>query len=194
MTKICMIRHGETDWNAAGRIQGSTDIPLNQKGMEQAGRCRDALKAGDWDVIITSPLIRAKQTAAIINETLGLELIEMADFAERFFGDAEGMTLEERLALYPNREYPNQEDRLAFSKRVVEGIHKINENFEGKRVLLVAHGAVIHQILTDLSDGLFRPEDHLSNACFSHIQYGDNKWNIIEFNNVEHLHLKQKKC
>jgi uncharacterized phosphatase len=193
MTKICMIRHGETDWNAAGRIQGSTDIPLNQKGMEQAGKCRDALKAGDWDVIITSPLIRAKQTAAIINETLGLELVEMADFAERFFGDGEGMTLEERLALYPNREYPNQEERISFSKRVIEGIQKINETFNDKRVLLIAHGAVIHQILTDFSDGNFRSEDHLSNACFSHIQYDDNKWNIIEFNNVEHLHLKEEK-
>ncbi|MED1201658.1 histidine phosphatase family protein [Heyndrickxia acidicola] len=193
MTKICLIRHGETEWNATGRIQGSTDIPLNEKGMEQAGKCRDALKAGEWDVIITSPLTRAKQTATIINEALGMEIVEMEYFAERYFGDAEGMTLQERMVHYPTREYPNQEDSLSFSKRVVEGMNKINENFKDKRVLLVAHGAVIHRILTELSEGRFQTVSHLNNACFSHVHYRDNKWNIIEYNNIEHLEFTSEK-
>src|SRR5690606_40156857 len=94
ITTICLIRHGETDWNAQRRIQGRTDIPLNEKGIQQARECRDFLKNSEWDVIITSPLKRAKQTAEIINEALNIDLIEMDDFIEKSFGDVEGVTLQ----------------------------------------------------------------------------------------------------
>ncbi|MDI5788631.1 histidine phosphatase family protein [Bacillus licheniformis] len=69
------------------------------------------MKGSDWDVIITSPLRRAKETAEIINQYLGLEIIEMEDFIERNYGDAEGMPFEERMRLYPDKEYPNQESK-----------------------------------------------------------------------------------
>src|SRR5690625_4440025 len=124
ITTICLIRHGETDWNAQGRIQGRTDIPLNSLGIQQAKECRDFLIDSDWDVMITSPLQRAKQTAEIINEGLKLPLIEMKDFVERSFGDAEGMTLKEREEKFPNRNYPNQEERSALNERVIAGIDK----------------------------------------------------------------------
>ena len=112
MTAICLIRHGETDWNALGKLQGRTDIPLNETGKKQAKETGAFLKGSDWDVIITSPLRRAKETAEIINQYLGLEIIEMEDFIERNYGDAEGMPFEERMRLYPDKEYPNQEHRF----------------------------------------------------------------------------------
>ncbi|MGX1428958.1 broad specificity phosphatase PhoE [Cytobacillus horneckiae] len=74
MTMICLIRHGETDWNAQNRIQGRTDIPLNGKGKQQAIQCGKYLALNDWDVIISSPLIRARQTAELINENTNLPI------------------------------------------------------------------------------------------------------------------------
>lgn len=62
MTKICLVRHGETEWNALGILQGKTDIPLYNKGINQARECGEFLKSGNWNVVVTCPLMRAKQT------------------------------------------------------------------------------------------------------------------------------------
>lgn len=96
MTTIYLVRHGETNWNAEKRMQGQTDIPLNDKGEQQATLCGAALKPEDYDVVISSQLQRAKRTAEIINQYLGLPFEVMEDFAERHFGDAEGLTFDER--------------------------------------------------------------------------------------------------
>ncbi|MCY7915363.1 histidine phosphatase family protein, partial [Bacillus haynesii] len=153
MTAICLIRHGETDWNALGKLQGRTDIPLNETGKKQAKETGAFLKGSDWDVIITSPLRRAKETAEIINQYLGLEIIEMEDFIERNYGDAEGMPFEERTRLYPDKEYPNQESKEALAERLMAGVQKVSERYPDKKVLIVAHGAAIHALLSKISNG-----------------------------------------
>lgn len=183
-----MIRHGETDWNALGKLQGKTDIPLNSTGVRQAEECRDFLKNDQWDLIVTSPLQRAKRTAEIINEGLHIPLIEMEEFAERSFGDAEGMTREEIEAKYPNRDIPNQEERSALNERVMAGIEKINLKYGNKKVLLVAHGGVINAILSILSDGeIGSGKTKLINACISNINFREEKWMINDYNQVGHL-------
>lgn len=188
MTTICIVRHGETDWNAAGRLQGSTDIPLNEKGIQQAKESGLFLKNSQWDVIITSPLKRAKRTAEIINENLHIPLVVMEEFKEKYFGDAEGMTLEERRAAYPDQLYPNQEEDSKFTNRLMTGLEKINQNYKNKKVLLVAHGAVINAILTFLSNGkLGHGKTKIQNACINEIQYCGNCWEIKAFNQVSHL-------
>ncbi|MFZ7943550.1 histidine phosphatase family protein [Neobacillus sp. 19] len=188
MTTIFLVRHGETDWNAAGRIQGSTDIPLNAKGIQQAKECGQFLKQSSWDVIITSPLKRAKVTAEIINENLHIPLVEMGDFKEKFFGDAEGMTLEERRAKYPDHMYPNQEDEESLTKRVMNGLEKINHDYPNQKVILVVHGAVINSILAEISNGeLGYGKTRIQNACISDIHYHENGWKVRTFNQVSHL-------
>ncbi|WP_312095677.1 histidine phosphatase family protein [Niallia sp.] len=187
MTNICLIRHGETDWNATGKIQGKTDIPLNENGKKQARQCRDYLEGTDWDVIVTSPLKRAKQTALVINESLQLQVIEMAEFMERSFGDAEGKTREERALLYPDQQYPNQESREELVKRIMNGLEKILSLFPNKKVLLVAHGAVIHTLLTVVSEEQLTIEKYLLNACISNIHYKEKKWAVQDYNLVDHL-------
>lgn len=97
MTNVYFLRHGETDWNLEGRTQGRTDIPLNRNGELQAKESGAALKDKEIDVIITSPLKRAKKTAEIVQEQLNVDLIEREAFIELSFGDAEGLTLAERL-------------------------------------------------------------------------------------------------
>lgn len=189
MTTICLVRHGETDWNASGRLQGATDIPLNKMGVQQAKKCGEFLKTSNWDVIITSPLKRAKRTAEIIHKNLiNVPLIEMDDFSERCFGDAEGMTLAERQITYPNRNYPNQEEMDSFNNRIMTGIKKVNQNYSNGKVLLVAHGAVINSLLSTLSKGeVGSGKTKLINACISNIQFQEEQWNVGEINQVTHL-------
>lgn len=116
ITSICLVRHGETDWNSLGILQGSTDIQLNNKGILQADECRRFLKNYEWDVMITSLLKRAKETAEIINKDSNIPLVEMIEFVERYYGDAEGMAVEERVTAFPDGNFPNQEDRNSLNK------------------------------------------------------------------------------
>lgn len=88
--KLYVTRHGQTDWNEQGRIQGKIDIPLNEQGRAQARKTRDLLAHTPFDVIITSPLQRAVETATIINEAHGVKQYEDERLSERGFGTWEG--------------------------------------------------------------------------------------------------------
>ena len=190
MTQICLIRHGETDWNVLGKLQGRTDTVLNDRGKLQAEQCAEHLKEMNWDVMITSPLLRAKQTAMIMNEKINVPLIEMEAFMERSFGDAEGMTAQNRMSAYPNRIYPNQEDAHSLNQRVMTGIQEINQRYGQSKVILVAHGAVINTVLAGLSNGeIGSDKTNLVNGSLSNIYYHEDKWFINEFNLVTHLTL-----
>ncbi|PBB05991.1 histidine phosphatase family protein [Salimicrobium humidisoli] len=188
MTSICLVRHGETMWNREKKLQGGTDIPLNDKGVSQAELCRDYLKDDAWDVLVTSPLERAKHTAEIIGEGHNLPLIVMEEFRERHFGEAEGMPEEERLAAYPDKQYPGQEDKEVFINRVMTGVRHLVEEFPDRRVLLVAHGAVINAILTEISDGEIGADRFkLLNGCLTNIEFMEGIWKVHDYNQVTHL-------
>ena len=88
--KIYVVRHGQTKWNLEGRIQGKTDIELNEKGREQAKTIRDLIAKYDIDLIISSPLKRAKETAEIINSKLKCPIIFDKALEERCYGEFEG--------------------------------------------------------------------------------------------------------
>lgn len=189
-----MIRHGETDWNAIGKLQGRTDIPLNETGILQAEECSEFLKSSQWDVLITSPLKKAKQTAKIIKKNVNVSVIEMEEFLERDYGDAEGMAYAERTSKFPDSIYPNQEERTSLNKRIMEGIEKINQRYEDKKVMLVAHGAVINSILSVLSNGeIGSGKTKLINACISNIYLRQDKWTIKDFNQISHLSKYKKR-
>ncbi len=188
MTTICLIRHGETEWNAAGILQGTTDIPLNAKGVKQAEACSVYLASSSYDVLISSPLKRAKQTAEIINQKLGLPFHTMSEFQERAFGAAEGMTYEARRAEYPKKNYPGQEREEDFHKRIMMGLQKVTELYPGQKVLLINHGAVIKAILKAFSgDDNILEGDRLMNGCISDIHFENEKWKIKDFNRTAHL-------
>lgn len=97
------------------------------------------------------PAERAKRTAEIINEYLHLPIVEMDDFKERDYGDAEGMLLEERTKRYPDKNYPNMETLEELTDRLMGGLVKVNQAYPNKKVLIVAHGAAIHALLTEIS-------------------------------------------
>lgn len=188
MTAICLVRHGETDWNAAKRIQGRTDIPLNDTGKWQAEQTGLYLKNAHWDVVISSPLSRAKETAHLILQHVHAPLVIMDDFIERDYGDAEGMSFEERQKLFPNKQYPNMEPLSALQDRMLEGIEKVRATYPDQRVLIVAHGAAIHALLTSLADKQMGIKDtRLENACLNYVEWTDGEWKVNDYNVVSHL-------
>ncbi|MED1533272.1 histidine phosphatase family protein [Bacillus altitudinis] len=188
MTAICLVRHGETDWNVAKRIQGRTDIPLNDTGKWQAEQTGLYLKDAHWDVVISSPLSRAKETAHLILQHVHAPLVIMDDFIERDYGDAEGMSFEERQKLFPNKQYPNMEPLSALQDRMLEGIEKVRATYPDQRVLIVAHGAAIHALLTSLADEHMGIKDtRLENACLNYVEWTDGEWKVNDYNVVSHL-------
>lgn len=190
MTTICLVRHGETEWNAQGKLQGREDIDLNDTGRKQAEECGMYLKnIKNWDVMITSSLKRAKQTAKIINSYLNLpNIIEIDAFIERDFGDASGLTMTIRHNLYPNRMYPNQEDWNSFRERVMSGIHLIHKTYTQKNVIIVGHGAVINATLATVSNGeIGSGKTKLLTACINEIEHCNDKWDVKNYNQILHL-------
>lgn len=93
--KIFVTRHGQTKWNALRKLQGRQDVELNEIGKKQALIVGEKIKNEEIDIIITSPLKRAKETAEIINKKLNVEIVEDNRLIERCYGDFEGITKEE---------------------------------------------------------------------------------------------------
>lgn len=187
MTVICLVRHGETDWNNQRKIQGRKDIPLNEMGSLQAKDCQNYLSKFDWNVIVTSPLQRAKQTAEIINEELQLPIVVMEEFIERDYGEIEGLTIEERLKYFPNSECPSQEKFEVVRERVMSGINRLHELYKNQNIIVVAHGGVIKVLLNSLfNEEVISRKNGLFNGGMSHIIYDDG-WYVKDYNQVSHL-------
>nr|WP_200328870.1 histidine phosphatase family protein [Leucobacter sp. L43] len=160
--RIALIRHGQTDWNLSGRMQGRTDIPLNATGREQASVLAERLsRAGGWDAVVTSPLLRARQTAEILAERLGLEAVTCEGLVERSFGDAEGLSHSVALEHWPSRQYPSMEGHDEVAERGVSALDRIADQFRNGRVIAVTHGSFIRHLLADIS-GL--PADEVPRA------------------------------
>src|ERR1035437_4138349 len=124
LTTICIIRHGETDWNLSGKLQGHEDIELNNLGREQAIQLAQYFKAEPWDVIVSSPLKRAYETAQIIASHVSVSTVHVVDeIIERSYGSASGLTPEERRSRFPNG-IPDQEDFEHLRQRAMSSLTK----------------------------------------------------------------------
>ena len=102
MTRILLVRHGETEWNAAGRVQGWTDSPLSDRGRAQAARLAARLAAFPLAAVYASDLSRARDTARALAAPHGLPVLDDPGLRERCYGDWEGLTLSELEARYPD--------------------------------------------------------------------------------------------
>ena len=120
---FAFIRHGQTDWNRDDRLQGSSDIPLNDAGRAQAHEAADLLRDEGWQVIVSSPLVRARETAQIIADDLGIELgMSYPELVERDYGVHEGDSSSEMVARHPNRDYPGAESLASVVERGRAGL------------------------------------------------------------------------
>ena len=164
--KIYLLRHGETDWNKAGRLQGHTDIPMNENGIEQISRAGEffAREVKHIDVIISSPLVRALKSAEIIADKIGYKkenIIVEPNFIERSFGYREGLTKEEQESLTEKeKDYRISDKGYAetvedICRRGGAAIKKYVEKYWGKTILIIAHGSILKAVLTSATKGKF---------------------------------------
>lgn len=187
MTELCLIRHGETDWNAQHRIQGRSDIPLNSKGIEQAETVSAHFHPGEWDLAYASPLQRARQTAEIICRAAGIrEIATEDDLMECSFGIAEGHPFDPALARYSDREsIPGAESAAQLSARAQRVLDRIADRHPGKRIIVVAHGCFIMESLYTLSAGQIDGRNiHLENLALSCFRHDQGRWSIPWYNHV----------
>jgi uncharacterized phosphatase len=183
-TIICIIRHGETDWNTLGILQGLEDTDLNESGRNQAIEAARYFETKSWNVIVSSPLKRAYETARIIADKISIPTIHIVDeFAERSYGDASGLLPEERRKRFPDGKIPGQEDFEHLRNRGMAGLNKIASDFRGKRIIIVSHGGLTNSILYSLSGGEYGSfKTRLKNGCINKIIFKNNTW-LVEFYN-----------
>jgi uncharacterized phosphatase len=184
MTLIYLVRHGETDWNLARRIQGSTDIPLNNTGRAQAAATGRLLARRDWDLVVASPLSRARETAQIIARELGMpEPTLLPEIVERQYGDAEGLDYEEIAERFPDdAPVPGRESREEVAARVIPAIVNLAEQNPGAAIIVVSHGGVIRSVLTSVA-----PDDpaitggRIRNGSVHSLSHTDGTLDLIAF-------------
>lgn len=188
MTELFVVRHGNTDWNTLGKIQGRIDIPLNQRGQAQAKCCADYLSKQNWDVLLTSPLKRAKETAEIINTQLHInEFHVIEEFTERDYGEASTMLFSD-LKNVQYETIPGMESESKIIERVNNGLFKVNKEFKDKRIILVSHGITINTLLHIASNREYQINTiQLQNGCLNSFIFKNNVWRIEQFNMTNHL-------
>ena len=157
---IYLLRHGETDWNRTGRLQGHADIPLNAHGRVQVNDTVRILRnmGVRMDAMFSSPLKRAQESAVIAAALLnyprdGIEVENL--LIERDFGEGEGLTIKEGEIRYPGCNFPGIELQTDLVERAGRAFRKIVDSCMkkgAKRVLLVAHGAILFALLEAVSE------------------------------------------
>jgi uncharacterized phosphatase len=172
-TVLGLFRHGQTDWNIDLRLQGTADIPMNQFGIEQVQKAASEIARQEWDLIISSPLGRAKQSAGIIAAQLGVaEVTETPLLLERAFGIGEGMLYDEWSAKFAHLdEIPGAESAQQVTLRAEQLLEHVQSEFAGKRILAVSHGALIRFVLQVVTAGEIPPKgERLENASLNVIR------------------------
>lgn len=154
--KLYIARHGETSWNAQNIICGRTDIPLNERGLEQAKLLAERMSDIHIDRIIASPMIRARQTAAAVAEKCGLPVSYDERLIEQNFGIYEGKDRKDPAYLANKRmfayRYPGGESQMDVAHRIYGLIEELKEKYPDERVLLVCHGGVCRVVRTYFED------------------------------------------
>ena len=180
MTTICFIRHGQTDWNVEGRMQGQQQVPLNGTGKQQASDCILKLRNYEWNQLISSPLLRAVETAQIFSEQLNLPVQIMQEFAEKGYGEAEGLLKHEIESCFKLGPIPNEEPLQALQQRVLYGISEICNRFPDQQLLVVTHGDIIAFIVDYCFDQKIIPE----NASLTPIRFTDEGAQLLSMSQL----------
>ena len=181
--KICLVRHGETEWNVRGILQGARDIPLNETGRAQAARTGQVLSVLKWDRVFTSHLSRAYDTGAAIAAACGLPApTRVPNVQERDFGiydgapgRGEGAPTGAMMAAEPT-----VETRQATADRMEAALLKLCGEHYGRDLVLVSHGGALGNLLSRL----FGPActGSLTNCSISLIEYREGRFHALDLN------------
>ena len=199
-TRICLVRHGETEWNAERRIQGQIDIGLNATGLRQAAAAGRWLKTAGIVALYSSDLKRAWTTAQAIGEALALVPVAEPQMRERRYGVFEGLTYAEAQAKYPDGYAAFEGRNAAYDFENGESLHDMYERVTGRlKILAAAHpgqaiAVVLHGGVLDIINRFVRgnpleaPRDFLiPNAGLNWIAAVDGRWSIETWGETAHL-------
>lgn len=189
MTLLTLVRHGETDWNRDRRIQGSTDIPLNDTGRAQA---RTAAETLSGDIIVSSDLSRARETAQIIAAELGLpEPRAYRELRERSYGEAEGVDAAEfirRWGQWHSAEIPGAEPWPHLRSRALRALASVVQDARrttapaAASVIVVTHGALIRELLRHATGGELPPDGvRLPNGSAYTVLYERERLRLLSY-------------
>jgi len=193
VTILTLVRHGETAWNYEGRIQGSTDIPLNDTGRVQARGIAETLAAeyaGREVVVVSSDLGRAAETADIIAAALGTSVtLRLPGLQERSYGEAEGMdapTFYDTYGPWHAADVPGAETWPVVRERALAALAEaVASAPDGVDVIAVAHGALIREVIMFATDGEFpREGERLPNCSATTFRLDDDRWEMLAYAGV----------
>ncbi len=200
MTRICLVRHGETEWNAERRIQGQIDIALNETGLQQAAAAGRWLSAAGIAALYSSDLQRAWRTAELIGSQIGLTPLPVPEMRERRYGVFEGLTYDEARERHPagyaafegrNADYAfeNGESLGEMYERVTGKLKEIAAGHPGQVIAIVLHGGVLDIINRFVrGNSLETPRDFLiPNAGINWIAAVDGVWHLETWGETDHL-------
>jgi len=183
---IAMVRHGQTDFNANGIVQGRINIPLNSKGKKQSSELADILikKGEHFDVIISSPLSRALETSYIIAKKMDYHkpIRVNHQFVERDFFHLDGLPVGDAMPLVRQKDYQYEgyeNDRLLIN-RVVNATFKLAKTTSENKVLLVSHSHVIKALRVYIDPSKYAFTDFVDNTHIIYFEVKDRTISIIE--------------
>lgn len=200
-TQICLVRHGETDWNADRRLQGHLDVPLNRTGHLQAASAASHLADKQFAAIYCSDLARARQTATAIGAASSLSPISDPALRERHYGDFQGLTYDEARTQHPAAyaRFVERDASFAFSGggeslttfalRVHAALERIVAQHPAQQVLVVTHGGVLdiaHRLATGTD--LESPRSFtIPNAALNWLEFDGTHWRLLVWADRTHL-------
>ena len=200
MTRAIVVRHGQTEWNVAARIQGQGDSRLTAEGLSQARAIAARLASEPFDVLVSSDLGRAAETARAIAGRCGKQVVLDARLRERHFGVGQGMTYEEVDRAYPGAfarirnvdpdfVIPGGESRRQFHDRVVAAMDSLALAHADKTLVVVTHGGVlatffrhVHDIALDVAHPIA-----ITNASYNLLHHDGERWSIETWSDNDHL-------
>lgn len=200
VTRVCLIRHGETDWNAEKRVQGQIDIDLNARGEMQARALAQALREYRFAAAYSSDLARAWRTARIAVRELEIAVSPAPTLRERHFGVLQGLTAAEagvvnpsahrlHLERNPDYDYETGESLNRFAARVLAGLAELAASHPGKAVLAFTHGGVLDVVYRAATGRrMDAPRDFpLANAALNWLDYRAGAWQLVSWADRRHL-------
>lgn len=184
MIQIFLIRHGQTDWNIQKRLQGHTDIPLNNHGRKQAAALKEVLAPHKIEAFYSSDLVRAFDTAELAKSHAEIPVIKNAGLREASLGEAEGLFFDELHLKFPDAytrwlstgkpnedfAFPKGESKVAHRARLQKTMEELFSNAPYSKVAVVTHGGAMRRIL-EMCDNFFETEFRTANTAVYELNY-----------------------
>ncbi len=184
-----LVRHGETDWNSVRRIQGHSDIELNELGLRQAEQVAGRFRGEKIQAVYSSDLCRARETASRIAQPFNFTVSTHDTLRERCYGQWEGLTYEEIRARFENQDEAacGIETFECMQKRAVSALTELAKAHPNETIVVVSHGGLINSFLHFVTSGEQGTGiTRIDNTGITKFRYTDF-WNVLHVNETDHL-------